>query len=86
MRRNPARGASGTIDPTEYSYSGTTGLLTKVTYTAGGSAYDAEYEYDGNARRVGGSGKCKMVEGSGCVQDRAPAFPIRVNGCPFAVQ
>ena len=26
--------------------------MTKVTYTAGGSTYDAEYEYDGNARLV----------------------------------
>jgi RHS repeat-associated protein len=43
-------GASGSIDPTEYFYSGTTGLLTKVTYTAGVNTYDAEYEYDGNAR------------------------------------
>ena len=24
--------------------------MTKVTYTAGGSSYDAEYEYDGNAQ------------------------------------
>ena len=43
-------GAAGTIDPTEYFYSGATGMMTKVTYTAGGSTYDAEYEYDGNAR------------------------------------
>jgi RHS repeat-associated protein len=43
-------GATGTIDPTEYFYSTGTELLTKVTYTAGVNTYDAEYEYDGNAR------------------------------------
>jgi len=43
-------GSSGTTDPTEYFYSSTTGLLTKVRYTSGSNTYDADYEYDGIAR------------------------------------
>jgi RHS repeat-associated protein len=43
-------GSSGTTDPTEYFYSGTTGLLTKVRYNVGATDYDANYYYDGNAR------------------------------------
>lgn len=43
-------GASGTIDPTEVFYSGATGLMTKVSYTAGGNTSEAKYHYDGRAQ------------------------------------
>lgn len=43
-------GSTGTFDPTEYFFSATTGLMTKVTYTSGANTYDANYYYDGLAR------------------------------------
>jgi RHS repeat-associated protein len=43
-------GASGTVDPTEYFFHGTTGLMTKVRYTADGNTSDAVYAYDAAAR------------------------------------
>src|SRR5690606_2023930 len=39
-------GASGTVDPTEYVFANDTGLMTKVTYTAGMATSDAFYYYD----------------------------------------
>lgn len=38
-------GSLGTTDPTEYFYSGTTGLLTKVGYTSGANTVYANYAY-----------------------------------------
>ena len=43
-------GTSGTVDPTTYTYSGTTGQLTAVEY--GSSTYTANYTYDGEGRLV----------------------------------
>ncbi|GMW03109.1 MAG: hypothetical protein AMXMBFR84_42450 [Candidatus Hydrogenedentota bacterium] len=43
-------GGSGTTDPTEYFFHGTTGLMTKTAYTSGGNTYEAVYAYDGAAR------------------------------------
>ncbi len=43
-------GSSGTFDPTEYEYSATTGLMTKVKYWTGANHYDADYFYDGLGR------------------------------------
>jgi RHS repeat-associated protein len=43
-------GSAGTFDPTEYSYSTTTGLMTAVSYTAGANVDTANYYYDSGAR------------------------------------
>jgi RHS repeat-associated protein len=43
-------GTSGTVDPTTYTYSSTTGLLESLEY--GTSTYTANYEYDGDGRLV----------------------------------
>ncbi len=43
-------GTSGTVDPTTYAYSSTTGQLESVEY--GSSTYTANYEYDGEGRLV----------------------------------
>ena len=43
-------GSSGTFDPTEYVYSGTTGQLTKTKYTAGANVDEAIYVYDANGQ------------------------------------
>jgi YD repeat-containing protein len=43
-------GASGIVDPTEYFFHGTTGQMTKMRYTAGGTTSDAVYAYDAAAR------------------------------------
>jgi RHS repeat-associated protein len=40
-------GSTGTIDPTEYAFSSTTGMISKVRYISGGTTYDAFYNYDG---------------------------------------
>ncbi|MBL7645031.1 MAG: tetratricopeptide repeat protein [Candidatus Hydrogenedentes bacterium] len=43
-------GTSGTVDPTTYAYSSTTGQVESVEY--GTSTYTANYEYDGEGRLV----------------------------------
>jgi YD repeat-containing protein len=43
-------GSDGSFDPTEYFYSSTTGLMSKVRYWSGANSYDADYHYDGLAR------------------------------------
>ena len=43
-------GSSGTTDPTEYVYSGTTGMLSQVKYTAGANVSTATYYYDNGGR------------------------------------
>src|SRR5690606_34427675 len=45
-------GTSGTFDRTVYTYNGTTGLLSQVTYHSGGSSHSANYYYDDAARVV----------------------------------
>ena len=43
-------GTIGTVDPTEYFYSGATGMLTQVRFTAGAANHSAYYFYDDAAR------------------------------------
>ncbi len=43
-------GSTGAFDPTEYVYSGTSGKLTQVKYTAGSNVDTANYTYDGDGQ------------------------------------
>ncbi|MBI4556874.1 MAG: RHS repeat protein [Candidatus Hydrogenedentes bacterium] len=43
-------GSDGTVDPTEYFYSGSTCQMTKVRYTAEGNTYDGNYAYNSSGR------------------------------------
>ena len=45
-------GSTAGTDPIEYTYSATTGLLTKTRYWTGASYYDADYTYDNAARQT----------------------------------
>jgi len=43
-------GSSGTTDPTEYTFNGVTGLLTKTRFTSGATTSDVVFGYDSTAR------------------------------------
>ena len=43
-------GTDASIDPVQFFYSATTGLLTKTRYWSGATYHDADYVYDGAAR------------------------------------
>ena len=43
-------GSGGTVDPTEYTYSATTGLVTKARFYSGAAYHDADFTYDAAGR------------------------------------